>query len=1032
MNKGFRLRHLFASMFLLCPGLVFSEDTDIFMVNPGVNAARPNILLVLDNAASNNSQVTLLDGRSGDKLTMIRQVLQNIITPLDSPYFPGCSVDAATKIRTPEGCVTRQEVHDLVVGANIGLMIANPSGADSGGYVRYHVRPMNVLDNRVALVRSFNPDGGGIPQANNAPYAKMMHEAYLYYGGKSRDYVGFDAGPSLYDAGAKLGDGYRSPITDSCQKNYIFFLGNGGPDSGENKDSGALLSGSAATGVTPGGVLVTDPVSFTPDNYTSSWFDEYARTLFKRDVGPVDGFQNILTYTVAVQSPADNNYNTKGMQSARELLKSAAAMGGGEAFEAHNGQQLMKIFIELLRKMQAVNTVFSSSTLPVSVNVRGTFLNQVYMGQFRPDENAKPRWPGNLKQYQIALDVTGNPVLADRNGRGVENKRDGFILPDRTSFWTTASNYWSFSPMGVPASASDSPDGAVVEKGGAAQRLRSSFASNQSARKLYSCPSGCTAGSSLTASGNAFNSSNITPEILGLSAGDTAGRDLLVDWVRGADNRDNEDGNGVSTDIRASIHGDLVHSRPAVVNYNRTPGDRDVMVYYGANDGVFHAVKGGQDDSDGVEKWGFIFPEHLSEFGRLRANSPAISDSDPKPYFADGPVSVYQEDANRDGVIRQADGDKVYLYVGMRRGGNFAYAFDVTDPDSPKYLWKIDSAMSDFAGMGQTWSTLRPAKINALTNVPVVIFGGGYDPESEDVQPARGNTKGNGIYVVNALTGVRVAHITASGMGAIPGDLTVIDRNGDGAADRIYAADTKGNLWRADINDANQSNWNVYKIASLAGSGVDARKFLNKPDIVFGESYDAILLGSGDRENPFDTAVQNRFYMIKDTNTGLSGGLMCGPMSNETCTETHLTDVTTASQDATLPSDSNGWYLRMADGEKVVGGAVTVFGRTFFATNRPVASAPGVCSSNLGEARLYTLQFDTGAAALDVNADGVIDASDRSQVVEGGGYLPTPVYSPVEINGKIEDVVCTGAKCFSPGPESSGSERFRTYWYVEQ
>lgn len=1052
MIKAFKLRRLFVSMLLFCPTMAFAEDTDIFMVSPGVNSARPNILLVIDNAASNNSQISLLNGSSGEKLEMIRQVLQNIVDPLNSSYFPSCTVDAVTKARVPEDCVTREEVDELVRGTNIGLMIGNPSsdsgttttdgtsgggkssgsgsggGIGKGGYVRYHVRPMNVSTNRDALVAKLNNGTSGIPQANNAPYAKLMHEAYLYYGGKSQAYVGFDSG--AYDAEAKLGNGYLSPITDGCQKNYIFFLGNGGPDSAEDKDAGNLLSGNTSvqpTAVTPGGVLTTDPVSFTPDNYKSSWFDEYARTLFKRDVGPVAGVQNVITYTVAVQSPADNNYNTLGMRSSRELLKSAAALGGGEAFEASDGQQLMKIFINVLRKMQAVNTVFSSSTLPVSVNVRGTFLNQVYMGQFRPDENARPRWPGNLKQYQIALDNTGNPMLADRNKKDVENKDDGFIKSDRTSFWTTSSNYWAFDPMGVPASASDAPDGAVVEKGGAAQRLRSTFAAGQDARKLYSCPSGCAANADLTVASKAFNTTNITPELLGLSS--TAERDLLVAWIRGADNHNNEDGNNVATDIRARVHGDLVHSRPAVVNYNRTAGDRDVMVYYGANDGIFHAVKGGQHDDDGVEQWGLIFPEHYREFLRLRNNSPTISSTDPKPYFADGPVSVYQKDADLDGEIRVSDGDKVYLYVGMRRGGRFAYALDVTDPDSPKYLWKIDNTTDGFADLGQTWSTMRPAKINAVTSAPVVIFGGGYDPESEDVQPALDNTKGNGIYVVNALTGVLEKHIQASGMGAIPGDLTVIDRDGDGAADRIYAADTKGNIWRVDINDANTNNWAVHKIASLAGTA--ARKFLNKPDIVFGDNYDAVLVGSGDRENPFDTTAQDRFYMIKDTNTGLTGGLVCGSSPKVTCTESHLTDVTSVDQTATLPSGSNGWYLRMAAGEKVVGTAVTVFGRTFFATNRPVAST-AACGSNLGEARLYALKFDAGTAALDLNADGVIDASDRSQVVKGGGYLPNPVYSPVEIDGKIVDVVCTGSKCFSPGKSNSSMQRYRTHWYIEQ
>src|SRR6185436_5182576 len=74
--------------------------------------------------------------------------------------------------------------------------------------------------------------------------------------------------------------------------------------------------------------------------------------------------------------------------------------------------------------------------------------------------------------------------------------------------------------------------------------------------------------------------------------GDNAARDLIVNWVRSTDNRDNEDLNNIPTDVRASVHGDVLHSRPITVNYGRFPADpaqpandNDVYVFYGANDG---------------------------------------------------------------------------------------------------------------------------------------------------------------------------------------------------------------------------------------------------------------------------------------------------------------------------------------------------------------------------------------------------------------------------------------------------------------
>lgn len=1004
-----------------------AEDVDIFIANPNITGTRPNVLLVLDNAASNNSQVTLLNGSSGEKLEMLRQVLNNIIDPLNSSYFPTCTVTTnaagAETGRSPADCVTRAEVDKLIDGVNLGLMIANPSGSGRGGYVRSHVRPMNVAANRTSLLGKINPS---IPQANNAPYAKSMHEAYLYFGGKP-PYVGFESDQE--DNDAKNGSNYRSPAGDACADNYIIFVGNGGPDSGEENDSRSLLNGI-------GGVLTSDPVSFTPSNFTSSWFDEYARTLKRQDVVPgLAGTQNVTTYTIAVQNPSDNSYNTAPVRSSRELLKSAAGLGGGEYFEASDGQKAMRAFINMLQKMQAVNTVFAAVTLPVSVNVRGTFLNQVYMGQFRPDKDAKPRWPGNLKLYQIALDANEQPILADRFGEGVEDTVNGFLLPDKTSFWTTATSYWAFDKMGNPASASDAPDGAIVEKGGAAQRLRSVYATSQSTRKLYTCNGACA--SNAIFSDTPFNTSNTSLANNATLATDATERTALINWVRGEDNKDNEDGNGIATDVRARIHGDLLHSRPAVVNYNRTAGDRDIVVYYGTNGGVFHAVKGGLDDADGVEKWGIVFPEFLGKLKRLRDNSPEISDASRKPYFADGPVSVYQKDGNNDGKLSDV-ADKVYLYVGMRRGGRFMYALDVSDPDVPKHLWKIDNAGS-FAELGQTWSSPRPARINAVANDPVVIFGAGYDSENEDLSTAGTNNKGRGIFVVNGLTGALIKHIMPAGMGSVPADVTVVDRDNNGIHDRIYAVDTKGNIWRTDINDANPENWQTFKIAALAGTGaVNARKFLNKPDVVFGKTYDAILVGSGDREHPFDTTVVNRFYMLRDSNVGLTGGLLCGTIeAPATCTESDLEDVTgNPHQESPLTTGSKGWYMTMATGEKIVGNAITVFGTTFFGTNRPTPPEPGVCTSNLGEAKLYSVGFETGNATRDLNADGIVDSNDRSEIIEGGGYLPSPVYAPVEIekDGKKKkvDTVCIGPNCFGPGGKSYGTDRIRTYWRLQQ
>src|SRR5258706_10496033 len=110
---------------------------------------------------------------------------------------------------------------------------------------------------------------------------------------------------------------------------------------------------------------------------------------------------------------------------------------------------------------------------------------------------------------------------------------------------------------------------------------------------------------------------------------------------------------------------------------------------------------------------------------------------------------------------------------------------------------------------------------------------------------------------------------------AMPADITLLDRNRDGLIDRAYAADAGGNIWRVDFEPTlgnAQSNWQVTKFAALGGTGSTKRKLLFPPDDVSTKTFDAVLTGTDDREQPLfiHTAtlnVVNRFYMIKDTVT---------------------------------------------------------------------------------------------------------------------------------------------------------------------
>ena len=567
----------------------------------------------------------------------------------------------------------------------------------------------------------------------------------------------------------------------------------------------------------------------------------------------------------------------------------------------------------------------------------------------------------------------------------------------------------------------------------------------------------------------------------------------------------------------------MLHSRPAVVNYNRHGNDDDVYIFYGANDGIFRGVKGGFDQSaigqplPGHEDWGFIPEEHFSSLQRLRNNEPTISSSNKKPYFADGTIGVLAEDNSGAGGISVPDGaidiatdndsnpDRVYLYVSMRRGGRFIYALDVSNPSDPKLLWRKSNADTGFAELGYTFSAPRVLSLAIDTDgagaaddddvEDVVMFGAGYDPDVEDVDPttitaisstavtAGGTytrTMGRGIFLLDAVTGAILwqagpvggdpgtghPYVEVVGMDyAIPSDMTVItDRNGS-IDNRAYVGDTGGNIWRVDMTETDLNDWTVTKLASVADvDGTPAlaegmRKFLFPPDAVYSEDgYDAVLIGSGDREHPFDSEVVNRFYMFKDKGTSTipvidttldnNAGTTTVGGNFATLGESDLFDSTsnciqdgdacsgsgdeinqTTASDALTTKD--GWYITLNPGEKVVGNAVTLNSVTFFNTNQPETTASSTdCSSNLGIARQYKVAYEDATAIEDENIDGETDAADRSNVHAGGGYLPSPVPVVVEIDGKIHEGVISGVAVDEP-PGSLLNARLRKFWYKQ-
>lgn len=1043
-----------------------AEDIDLFVGVDQSNSSASNVLFVIDNGANWASNVN--DKRCNISDAGVVKTdgtgSNSDFTYLDktSAAIQQCAMYAALKdINVASGSALRISV----LGFNAtGLKTYNPvtnteSTVCPGGTGGCVLLPFTTLDattkprilNWIRQLSKASNQGNNI-STNNRNNGAAMQEAWAYYQGKTGI-----SGLSYSASGSQM---------STCGGgNYVIFVGNaygnnsvpndqtndayspskplkGLSDAGKNADPVALaselaaLTGSVTTSCPRGNNVTANSKVLNLGNlnegagvYAIHWAAYMRR-------------QGIKSYAVGITGP-DCQPDYPGH------LKTLAEKGGGKYFESDNFEDLKVAFSTILDEIMAVNGVFASASLPVSVNTQGTYLNQVFVGMFRPQPDKTPRWMGNMKQYKFKAIQSGGSYdlkLVGADDVGAINSNTGFITQCARSFWGPATkpttDYWSYpgSTLGTCTTVdatgqSDFPDGDVVEKGAAGYRLRVGGMVPAS-RVVKTCTGTCT---ELTD----FNTTSS-----GLSSN-------VVNWVRGQDTLD-ENTNTTTNEVRPSVHGDVVHSRPVAVDYGGTTG---VVVFYGANDGMLRAINGNQTGTGaGDELWAFVAPEHFSRFDRIYNNTTKIdfpSLNDPakqKPYFFDGPVSAYK------------NGSTVWIFATQRRGGRMIYAFNVSTPASPTIKWRAGCTGStdasctstDFNGIGQTWSAPRAIRTQTTgTTTPLLIFGGGYDACEDTDNGTTNNSctapKGNQVYVLNADTGAVVKKFST--LRSVVGDVTIV-RNAAGLAEYGYTADTGGNVYRIKLTGASAStDWAITRIAALgrdtvpasSTDGNSARKFMYGPEVVVVSSrgYNAVLLGSGDREHPLPThtataAVQNYFYMLMDKPSDASWlsaeSTACG--SALLCHASLLNIVGTST--ATVAKDlegKKGWKMQLRAKEQVVTSAVVLFGTLTFSTHQPLVEGAESCSNSLGTARVYNVSY--------LNAAPPSGTTERGQKISGGGLPPPPVGGIVTVpkpgGGEMTVAFIIGSKGTSPldpgnrdPGSSSSSNKERIYWYIQK
>ncbi|MEM6508613.1 MAG: PilC/PilY family type IV pilus protein [Pseudomonadota bacterium] len=885
--------------------------------------------------------------------------------------------------------VAQDAITKLVDGnddIDFGLMRFNST---NGGYVLAGIgSDISALKTTIA----------GLPADGGTPLTETLWEAYLYITGQSLFY-GEKVNAALRDTSIEktetstymeevcewrynrgwryvcwdepriaYNSSYISPFDNSeevkrCDNSVnIIYMTDGDPSAGSDNEQDSNIS---ALHKSYFGSYLSDS-----DKIAGVYLHKLAKVIHGTDDVEVDLrptttdiHETGRVYTIGFGSGMSDN--------GKRLLSETAAEGGGKYLHANTAEQLSEALKNTITQIREVNDTFTAPSI-ASNNVDQTRSREsIYYAMFYPKTGA--RWRGNLKK----LKVSGDQII-DKDGKSALNE-DGLIDKDAKTFWL---------PSG------ESADGNSVELGGVNLYLSNSSSVPNEGRKVLTNVNGRML--NFTRYRVVFHYGTIDKAAVDFEADPDEVEDL-INWSRGLD-IDDEDKDGSTTDSRKDIFGDPLHSKPVTIDY----GNDDIRVLIGTNAGYLHMF---QDKNDVLsESWAFI-PRSLYKIIKpLRDNQ-----ADTKVYGVDGPISVFFDDKNSDGIVNGSD--RVWAFFGLRRGGNYYYGLDITNPDSPSLLWDqpIVGGTGDFKELGQTWSkpTVTYVNLDGYKDRPVLIFGAGYDTNKDNVIRTD-DTHGRGIFIVDAQTGKKVWALTPSengflGKHSIASDISILDSDYDGYIDRLYATDTGGDVWRVDMpSDSptdSENPWTHFKLASLGSSlSTQDRRFFYKPLIartmfskvsetsVNGETvttridtpFDAVLIGSGNRSKPTGTVTNDQLFMIRDINTVTQPFL--GSDVPAAITQADLMNMDSdpfgnALDDVDKFTDLeielgeyHGWYYNLASaGEKSLAASTVIGGVAYFTTYTPASSTETAnqCSLTGGSGSLYAFHLHYGTKVYD-------------------------------------------------------------------
>lgn len=795
------------------------------------------------------------------------------------------------------------EEHDLDPindpAPRIGITVFDQTGSAVGGDVMTACHDNASENQQIVIIDKIDPRGG-------TPLSETMAEIWSYFRGEGAtpDITDDDTFRSLENlASYKLNEG-EFPITDWCQLNFCIVMTDGAPSADENildldedtvfywKNLDPGTGGDDLWGYNP------ENLSEHPDLYYPGptgvkryqedgslggsglyLLDDIADFMFTRDLYP-DSYPCISGHDKFEEKMKNKQFvytYTLGFAIEHPLLAAAAAAGGGESFTANDYETLVEAMQNIFAAIEEKVNAYAGFTAP-----KLTTLDSDYTGYISTFVNKANDawWEGHLRAYKLNQE-TGGFYLDDT---GAASNDPAYLMWDAAATLSNMSaadrNLWTYY-------------------NGKKEVLASSFTNAD------------------------------------LGAIDDAQRNYIINVIRG-DNTAVNPFPYLLTNNKPRRLGDIFHFQPLVIgeplfwktafdpsyaDFYEEHKDRKKAVYAGANDGFLHCF----DADSGQELWGFMPAVNLQKLKPL-----ALNTGGEHMYFVDGQGTPTEIKIDAAGTDHNAWIS--LLTFGLGVGGPGYYGLDVTDPESPEFLWELvvpqfgsDAGKTmlirpglgneELAAIPLLGGTIGKPAVGTLNvsgvQTPVVILSGGFQEDLGSVDPS-----GKSVFILNAYSGelIKVFHYGAAVSNdsekqvsdqlkySIPAAPKLVDYDNDGIHDAVYLADVGGFIWKISLSNSNSSNWTLDKIFSSNQSftgGISPQGFFISPTIGFDEAYNIwVYAGTGNRADANNTDVTGQFYAFRDDgNDGANGYL---PTSLQNISSMFIA---TAKDD----TDADGW-----------------------------------------------------------------------------------------------------------------------------